>query len=265
MGVCHAAHLSALRMEDYPLLGIHSMEDKTRLFHLVQLVKTFDLKRLVNDNIMINNENVYGGGVEDDSAVDGRFSRDGYGRLDEDLSEDQRENKAFVGSSSCAIPSSIRRRLEFTVESSHPVYAKHKNDPPVHGKQSAKPMQHKLLSRKSVLNAHQESKNHKLDDCKCPHDCQTEEKLHITRESSMLNYYVSLLPNRKPSQRHYPSPVRSKTFTNKLFGRNNTKGISKRKMSSTGMAKAIPVYEAKRTAGYNYGLPLSSPQALNNK
>lgn len=236
------------------------MEDRTRLFHLVRLVKSFDLKRLVNNNVMINSENVHDGGVEDNSAVDD--GRDG--NLDEDLSEDQDENKAFVGSSSFAIPSSFRRRLEFTAESSHPVHvhAKHKNDQPVRGKESATPVQHKLLSRTSVLNVHQDSKNNKLDDCECPPDCQNEEKLHTTRESSTLNYYVSLLQN---SKRHYPRPVTSKTFTNNLFGLNDRKGISKRKISSTGMIKSIPVYEAKGTTGYNYGLPLSSPQALHNK
>lgn len=236
------------------------MEDRTRLFHLVRLVKSLDLKRLVNNDVMISSENVHDGGVEDDSAVAGRFSRDG--NLDEDLSEDQDENKAFVGSSSFK-PSSFQRRLEFTAESSHPVhvYAKHENDLPVRGKESATPVQHKLLSRKSVLNAHQDSENNKLDDCKCPHDCQNEEKLRTTRESSTLNYYVSLLQN---SKRHNPRPVTSKTFTNNLFGLNNRKGISKRNISSTGMIKSIPVYEAK-TTGYNYGLPLSSPQALNNK
>uniref|UniRef100_A0AAQ6IHG5 Kinesin motor domain-containing protein n=1 Tax=Anabas testudineus TaxID=64144 RepID=A0AAQ6IHG5_ANATE len=40
MGVCRAAHLSALTMEDYPILGINTMEDRTRLFHLVQIIKT---------------------------------------------------------------------------------------------------------------------------------------------------------------------------------------------------------------------------------
>ncbi|CAL8344496.1 unnamed protein product [Lota lota] len=40
MGVCRAAQLSTLTLEDYPVLGVHAMEDRIRLFHLIQLVKS---------------------------------------------------------------------------------------------------------------------------------------------------------------------------------------------------------------------------------
>ncbi|XP_037831700.1 kinesin-like protein KIF24 isoform X2 [Kryptolebias marmoratus] len=266
VGVCRAAHLSSLKMEDYSLLGVHSMEDRTRLFHLVQLVKTLDLKSLLNDDVVVYNENVYDGGDEDYSAVDGRFSPDGYGNPDEDLSDNQDENKASMGSSSFAGPSHVRRRLEFTVESSHP--AQHnKNGLPVHGNESATPMQHTLLSRRFELNGHRESKTHKFDVHKCLHDCQNEEKLHIKRGPSVFNYDIRLLPNSKTSHKHHPSPVTvtSKTINNKSLTLKERKVIYKRKIYSTGMTKPIPVYEAKRTAGYNYGLPLTSPRAPNNK
>ncbi|XP_074525839.1 uncharacterized protein LOC141790100 [Halichoeres trimaculatus] len=50
VGIDRAAHLSVLTMEDYPILGIHSMEDRTRLFQLIQMVKTLDLKSLEHED-----------------------------------------------------------------------------------------------------------------------------------------------------------------------------------------------------------------------
>ncbi|KAJ8285511.1 hypothetical protein GJAV_G00027650 [Gymnothorax javanicus] len=41
MGLSRLAHLSQLTMGDYPRLGVQDMGDRTRLFHLVQLVKDF--------------------------------------------------------------------------------------------------------------------------------------------------------------------------------------------------------------------------------
>nr|XP_015218138.1 PREDICTED: kinesin-like protein KIF24 isoform X2 [Lepisosteus oculatus] len=40
LGLRRPANLSRLTMSDYPRLGVHHMQDRTRLFHLVQLVKT---------------------------------------------------------------------------------------------------------------------------------------------------------------------------------------------------------------------------------
>ncbi|KAJ8380744.1 hypothetical protein SKAU_G00015220 [Synaphobranchus kaupii] len=42
MGLSRPAHLSQLTMGDYPRLGVQDMGDRTRLFHLVQLVKGFE-------------------------------------------------------------------------------------------------------------------------------------------------------------------------------------------------------------------------------
>ncbi|XP_066567838.1 kinesin-like protein KIF24 [Amia ocellicauda] len=39
LGLRRPGHLSHLTMSDYPRLGVHHMQDRTRLFHLVQLVK----------------------------------------------------------------------------------------------------------------------------------------------------------------------------------------------------------------------------------
>lgn len=228
------------------------------------MVKTLDLKSLAND------ENVCDGGDEDHPAGDGRFSSDGYGNLGDDLREDQTENKTLMQSFSFARPTRTQRRLEFTAESSPPahVYSKHnKNNLPFHRKELAASMQHKVFSRNLVPNGHRESQNDKLDVFKRLHDCQNDEQLQITRGSSVFKYDVSLLPKSKTSHKRYPSPVTMpfKTF-NKSFGLESFgKRLSKRKSYSTCMTNPIPVYEAKRTAGYNYGLPLSSPHVPNNK
>lgn len=240
------------------------MEDRTRLFHLVQMVKTLDLKNLANDDVLIYNENVCDGGDEDYPAGDGRFSSDGYGNPDEDLSE----NKTLMQSLTFTRPSRAQRRLEFTVESSHPVHAcakRDKNDAPVHGNDSAPSMQHKVFSRKMVLNGYGLSQNDELDVPNRFHDSQNEKQLQITRGSSVFSYDASLLPKSKTSHKHYPSPVTVpfKAFNNKSFGLKDRKRLSKRRNYSTSITKPVPVYEAKRTAGYNYGLPLSSPRAPN--
>ncbi|XP_053727642.1 uncharacterized protein LOC128762994 isoform X2 [Synchiropus splendidus] len=44
MGVCRAAHLSTVTMQDYPTLGICSMKDRIHLFHLIQFIKSLDLE-----------------------------------------------------------------------------------------------------------------------------------------------------------------------------------------------------------------------------
>uniref|UniRef100_A0A3P8U8H8 Kinesin motor domain-containing protein n=1 Tax=Amphiprion percula TaxID=161767 RepID=A0A3P8U8H8_AMPPE len=144
VGVCRASHLSALTMEDYPLLGIRTMQDRTRLFNLVQLVKT----------------------------------------------------------------------------------------PDVHHR---------------------------------PSDCLKGEntKPDITRGISMYSCDTRLPSFRQP--KNSVETVTSKTFNNNPFGHKERKVISRRQNSFTKMgsnevighmAKPTPMYEAKRTAGYNYGLPL---------
>ncbi|XP_029115537.1 kinesin-like protein KIF24 [Scleropages formosus] len=42
LGLSHPAQLSKLTMSDYPQLGVHPMEDRTRLFYLVQVMKALD-------------------------------------------------------------------------------------------------------------------------------------------------------------------------------------------------------------------------------
>ncbi|KAF3851129.1 hypothetical protein F7725_012901 [Dissostichus mawsoni] len=87
VGICRAAHLSALTMEDYPILGICCMEDRTQLFNLVQMVKTLDLE--------YENSEDYGAdsGDEGYTAADSSFSYVG-GEDQEDVYNDENERGA---------------------------------------------------------------------------------------------------------------------------------------------------------------------------
>ncbi|KAI4821169.1 hypothetical protein KUCAC02_029111 [Chaenocephalus aceratus] len=87
VGICRAAHLSALTMEDYPILGICCMEDRTRLFNLVQMVKALDLE--------YENSEDYGAdsGDEGYTAADSSFSYVG-GEDEENVYNDENERGA---------------------------------------------------------------------------------------------------------------------------------------------------------------------------
>ncbi|CAL9707942.1 unnamed protein product [Knipowitschia caucasica] len=51
VGVRSVAHLTVLTLDDFPLLGIKSMEDRTRLFHLVRELRTLDAETLLQAEI----------------------------------------------------------------------------------------------------------------------------------------------------------------------------------------------------------------------
>ncbi|KAM7391949.1 hypothetical protein PAMP_022595 [Pampus punctatissimus] len=254
MGIRRAAHLSVLTMEDYPILGISTMEDRTRLFRLVQLVKTLDLESLGfedGDDDEDHNKDIYEDEAEKGAAV--------------------RKQNAVASSK----PSSVRRQLDFSCESidhhqklfpcpvgtAHVYASKNRNDEPVQGKESAFiPVQLELDS--VACGCQGRYSNHRLDVQNQPSDC------HISH-TRLLSKCDSF---HKPKS--LPATVASKRFSNKPVEHENKKGISMRKKLSTEvcinvtsehMAKPTPVYESKRTAGYNYGLPLSPPSDSNRK
>ncbi|XP_041854718.1 uncharacterized protein LOC121648582 [Melanotaenia boesemani] len=284
MGVCHADHISGLSMEDYPLLGICSMEDRTRLFHLVQLVKNLDPKSLAYDDGIVCGDDE---GDESYSAVGG-CSSDDYQNPGEDVNEDQDENGAAISSPnvpSFAKLSHVRRRLDFSDEPtdlqrrlfSHPAdtvhaFASHnRNNKHIQEKGSVTPVELQLHSRNALLYGNQESNNCKLDVhsgcclCNCP--SRKSNKLGIRGENSTLNSKTRLPPNTETFNNPKPSPatVMPKTFNNKPFKPKDKNKISRKTNHYTDMAKLIPVYEAKGTAGYNYGLPLSFTHAPHKK
>ncbi|CAB1456486.1 unnamed protein product [Pleuronectes platessa] len=258
MGVCRAVHLTALTMEDYPLLGIRTMEERTRLFHLVQMIKTLDLDSL-------EYEDGY-----DDFGADG--GDEGYGVVDSSFTHD-----------GCGGP--VRRRLDFGCETidhhqkhlSYPKGSVHVctspmgNDAPVQCRGSATTLQVELDSGRAVKCGGKENNNHRTDAHSRPNQ-------HTRRDTiggiAVQNSDTLLSPTFVffHKQKHRPAPVASKTFNGKPVGHKDRKIISKKETlpreihsygASGSMAKKTLIYESKRTAGYNYGLPLSSPPAPN--
>uniref|UniRef100_A0A3P8QX34 Kinesin-like protein n=1 Tax=Astatotilapia calliptera TaxID=8154 RepID=A0A3P8QX34_ASTCA len=182
VGVCRTAHISVLTMEDYPLLGIHTMEDRTRLFQLVQFVKTLDLED--------------GNGAAVNNIIASTFAR----------------------------PSHVRRRLDFSNETSD---------------------HHQRLSHPVV---HVNMRYARYEES-------------IRKKGSATSVQHQYRPKPKPAN------VTSNTFNHKPLGHKDRKRTTRKKtlyteMDTDGcMCKPTPVYEAKRTAGYNYGLPMSTPPA----
>ncbi|XP_023266417.1 uncharacterized protein LOC111658217 [Seriola lalandi dorsalis] len=295
MGVHHAADLSALTMEDYPILGVCTMEDRTRLFHLVQMIKTLDLEGLGYEDGDDYDDYVADDGDERYAVVDRSFTYDGYGDPDEDVYNDEDEkggamNKLYAAT--FARPSHVRRRLDFTSETfdhhqkllscpvgSVNVCASHKrNNGRVQSKGSAAPLQHELDSGSAVVCGSKGNHNHRTYAHSRPSNHHTggNTKSDIIRGTAMHNSDTRLSPKFVSVHKQKPRPatVASKRFDNKPGGHKDRKRFFKKEKLNTDiasngasghMAKPTPIYEPKRTAGYNYGVPQSSPPASNKK
>ncbi|XP_035495202.1 uncharacterized protein LOC118313666 isoform X1 [Scophthalmus maximus] len=280
MGVQSAAHLSALTMEDYPILGIHTMEDRTRLFHIVQMVKTLDL-----ESFQYKDGEDYGtdGGDEGYAVVDSSFTHHGYGDPNQDKYDDEE---------AATVPSSVRRRLDFSCEtidhhdklpspptnSVHVCKTHNGNDVPVQGKGPATPLQLELDSGIAVLYGCKGNNNHRTDTHSRPSNHRTggDTKPDTIGGIAMYNSHTRLSPKCVSFHKQKPGPatVEPKRFNSKPIGHKDRRRISKKEkhyteIGSNGasghMAEPTPIYELKRTVGYNYGLPPSSPPAQNKK
>ncbi|XP_031712448.1 uncharacterized protein LOC116388580 isoform X1 [Anarrhichthys ocellatus] len=234
-GVHRAAHLSVLTMEDYPILGIRSMEDRTRLFHLVKMVKTLDLE-YEDDDADYDAD----GGDEGYPGADSSFTYDGCVDPDNNVCDDDDEKGAAVSklnTTSFSKPSHVRRQLDFSCETMD---------------------QLKLFS--------------------CPEDtvhvCTSHNRNNVPGQGKGSAIPVQLDTGSGCKGKNNHRPDFHSRFSNKLVGHKVRKGFSWKEklyteissnMATEHTVKPTPVYESKRTAGYNYGLPLSSPPAPNKK
>lgn len=270
VGVRHVVHLAALTMEDYPVLGICTMEDRARLFHLVQMVKT-DLENL-----------------EDEDAGD--FGDEVFAEVVSGDSDEENENKAAADNLKAAPfakPSRICRRLDFSSEAADHrrihsctvgtfhVYASHtSNDERVKDKSN---MQLKRDNESAVICGTEGNISHRKDAHIHLSDDQPRgiTKPNFVGGFSLYNSHTRLSPKytsfhkSKPT----PAPITSKRFNNRQAGYKDRKGVSlketmkeKRNNGASGhTTKPTPVYELKTTAGYNYGVPQSPLATLNKK
>ncbi|XP_076586662.1 kinesin-like protein KIF24 [Chaetodon auriga] len=293
-GIRRVAHLSGLTMEDYPFLGICSMKDRTQLFHLIQVVKTLDLESLEYEDCDDYDYNT-GGGDEGYAVADNSVTFDGCGDPDKDVYDDNDEKGAAVSklnAASFSKPSRTRRRLDFSCETidhqqklfSDPVgtvhvYANHnRNNEPRQGEGSDIPVQCGLDTGSAVVYGCKGHNNQRpyVSSHQSDHHTGANTKPDIMEGMSMDNCHTRLSPKRVSSHKPKPKPatMASKRFTNKPVGHKDRKGISQKEKlhtqirsdtASDHMTKPTPVYESKGTAGYNYGLPLSSPPTPNKK
>lgn len=242
VGVHSAAQLSQVTMEDYPILGISSTEDRTQLLQLVQTLKSLDLwceadDSECNSSDSDGNHHVVGDGLTHCSCLgpdEDVYDLSGTGkRLDfsgKTLSHHQKR--------SC-YPAHVH------------VSARHdRNAQAGQHKEAAGPLHPQILElRKS--NSWIDYHNTKTD----PHRDSTSRPPHIS--------------SHKLSSETLPSMQ----LSNRLVWQQERKGISKneklcteksRRKTLEQKAVTMPVYES-RTAGYNYGLPLSSPPVQNKR
>ncbi|KAG7508677.1 kinesin KIF24 [Solea senegalensis] len=271
IGIRCVAHLSALTMEDFPILGIRTMEERTRLFNLIQMVKTLDSLEYEDED---GDDYIENAGAKGFAVVNGCFTNDGCVGHDDDIDDAENERDFVVNRQNAATfdrPSCLRRRPDLSHRStdhhqrlpsrpvhSAPVYTGHNvNAMSVHGKGSATPGRD----------------NHITEYYSHPSN-------HLTGGDTKDNSCARSLVIRSPKcasvyqQKPRPATVVSKRSNGKPPGLKDPKSISKKdkvltEISSNGdsgsMTNSPPIYESKRTPGYNYGLPRSSTPALNKR
>lgn len=253
-------------MEDYPILGISSMEDRTRLFHLVQIVKTFVLED-DDDNYNID------GSHEGCHIADSSIAYDGCGDPDDDWmgAAISKPNGA-----SFSKPSGVRRRLDFSSEtidhrqkqfffplgSVHVMSGYNKNTEPSPGKMATVTAHLEFDARGAeTSDRRMDLHSHQYD-----HRTGANSRTHTTERKS------SYAPSYKPKPR--PETVTSLRFSNRPARHKDRKRMSRKEKLCTDrssrvapewMAAAMPVYESKTTNSYNYGVPQSCPLARNKK
>ncbi|XP_029365940.1 uncharacterized protein LOC115048539 isoform X2 [Echeneis naucrates] len=263
MGVHHVAHLSGMTMEDYPILGIHSMKERTQLFHLVQMVKSLDFASLGcedGDDYGADNGDKYYA-VLDSSTYD-----DGYDYEDEEHGAINKSN---------ASPSSVCRRLDFSCETlDHFMKLRSdstRNEQQVQRKGSITHTRPGLDIGSTVAFGYNGNHKDRTAAPGRPSNCHMgrNTKSDIIRGTTMGNTHARLSPKLVSSHKQKPRPatVTPKRFEKKPGGHKDRRKISMKERLNTNMgckggcgcrAMPTPVYESKRTTGYNYGLPQSS-------
>lgn len=269
-------------MEDYHILGICSMDDRTRLFHLIQMVKTLELEYEDHDDDDASDEGFL--------VVDSRITCDGCGDPEKDAHNNDNWTGAAVSKLSGASVSKsprVRRRLDFSSDPTinhhqkrfsrlesyaHANTSHNRNFEPCLRNVPTMPVNAELDSGGSVLCSCKGNSNHDMDVCsqKCGHHTGANTKTDVER-NSMYSSHTRVSPMCASSHKPKPRPetVTSVRLSSKEVRHKNKKGISKKKKIITEISSIVavsePVYESKRTPGYNYGLPMSSPPAPNKK
>ncbi|XP_058491686.1 kinesin-like protein KIF24 [Solea solea] len=269
MGIRCVAHLSALIMEDFPILGIRTMEERTRLFNLIQMVKTLDSLEYEDED---GDDYIENAGAKGFAVVNGCFTNDGCVGHDEDIDDAENERDFVVNRQNAATfdrPSCLRRRPDLSHRStdhhqrlpsrpirSAPVYTGHNvNAMSVHGKGSATPgRDNHITEYQSHPSNHLTGGDTKDNSCARSLVIRSPKCASVYQQKPRPATVVSKRSNGKPSGLKDPKSKKDKVLTE--ISSNGDSGF---------VTNSPPIYESKRTPGYNYGLPRSSTPALNKK
>lgn len=255
VGVHSAAHLSGLRMEDYPILGISSMEDRTQLFRLVQMIKSLDLWCEAPDSECNSSDS-----EENCHVADGGLAHCSCLGPEGDVYDLSGEGKRL----NCGGKAFSQQQKESCPPSHVHISARpnRKAEAGQH-KEAARPLRAALVTGRLELTGRSNSgiNHHNHRDHKTKTDAEETSTCGRHRPARELPHRLrwGTAPSMQPS--------------NRQGGHKDRKGISRKEKpcmeKSRNKAlepKAVPmlVYES-RTAGYNYGLPLSSPPGPNKR
>lgn len=239
VGVRSAAHLSGLRMEDYPILGISSMEDRTQLFWLVQMLKSLDLWCEAHDSECNSSDS-----EENCHVADGGPTHCSCLGPDGDVYDLPGVGKRL----NCSGKAFIQHQKESYYPSHVHVSARYDTNA-----EAARPLHVQFAAGCLELTGKSNSGiNHHNQ-----HDQNTKKKSTSSHHRPPCDLTHRLRSETVP-------PIQP---SNRKAWHKETKGISKkekpgmekgRKKALEQKSVTVPVYES-RTAGYNYGLPLSSP------
>lgn len=257
------------------------MDDRTRLFHLIQMVKTLELEYEDHDDDDCNIDGSDEGYLVADS------SDDGCGDPDKDIHNDDDWTGAAVrdlNGASLSKPPCVRRRLDFSCATidhhqegfshlegcAHVSTSHSRNFEPGLRNVSTAPVKLEFDAGRSVLCSYKGNRNHSLDVHRYKYGHHTANtKTDIMERNSMYSSHTRLSPMCASSHKPRPETVTSVRLSNKQARHKNRKGISRKEKLFTEISSIVavstPVYESKRTAGYNYGLPLNSPPTPNKK
>lgn len=233
------------------------MEDRTRLFHLVQIVKTFVLKDEDDDyNIDGSHEGYH--------VADSSIAYNGCGDPDDDDWMGAAVSKP--NSASFSKPSGVRRRLDFSGETidhhQKQLLCRNRNTEPTQGKMATATAPLEFDTGGAGTSDHRmDIHSHQYD-----HHTGANSRTHTMERKS------NCAPSYKPRPR--PETETSQRFSNRQARHKDRKRISRKEKLCTDIssrvapecvAVATPVYESKRTNGYNYGVPQSYLLAPNKK
>lgn len=231
MGVDSAAQLSRVTMEDYPILGISSAEDRTQLLRLVQMLNSFDVWREAHDSECKSSDS----DKDHDVVGDGLTHYSSLGP-DGDVYQLSGINKRLDLSSK-----TFRHHQKRSCYPAHVhVSARHdRNAQAGQSKEAAGPLHPEFVTKSSWIDCHKS-------------------KADPLRSSTSRPPQIS-------SDQLSSESLPSMQLSNRLVWQQQQKGISKNEKLYTEKSRrktlqekslTMPAYESRR-AGYNYGLALS--------